>query len=249
MNLPFTLDDGAGANAALGIIVLQSDETLEAEFRTVFDLTDVALYHTRIASAPEVTPETLKQMELDLPRSAALLKMGRPLDVVGYGCTSGATIIGPENIDAAIRTEHPGVRTTNPITAVTEACHALGVRRIGFLTPYIADVSAAMRALLESSGLAIAAFGSFEQSEEAVVAKISEQSVLDSICAIGRHPDVEAVFASCTNLRSFNIIEKAEATIGKPVITSNQALAWHMLKLAGLAETANGPGRLFKSGG
>ena len=53
-----------------------------------------------------------------------------------------------------------------------------------------------------------------------MVARISEQSVLDSICAIGQHPDVEAVFASCTNLRSFNIIERAEATIGKPVITA-----------------------------
>lgn len=249
MSLSFTLDNGAAGNAALGIIVLQSDETLEAEFRTVFDLDDVGLYHTRIPSAAHVTPETLKQMELDLPRSAALLKMGRPLDVVGYGCTSGATVIGPERVDSAIRGVHPNAKTTNPITAVTEACRELGVRRIGFLTPYVAEVSAAMRTLLEASGLTIAAFASFEQSEESLVARISERSVLDSICAMGGDRDVEAVFASCTNLRSFNIIEEAEAMIGKPVITSNQALAWHMLKLAGLAGIADGPGRLFKSAG
>lgn len=249
MKLPFTLDTGAAGKAALGVIVLQSDETLETELRSVFDRMDVALYHSRIPSAPEVTPATLKQMELDLPKAASLLKMGRSMDVVSYACTSGATVIGPGNVEAAIRTVHPTSRTTNPMSAVIAACAALNVHRIGFVTPYVAEVSAAMRALLEKEGLSITAFGSFEQIEETVVARISEQSVYESICAIGRDPAVEAVFASCTNLRSFNIIDKAESQIGKPVITSNQALAWHMLTLAGVAETPHGPGRLFRCKG
>lgn len=247
MKLPFTLDKGAAARAAIGIIVLQSDETLEAEFRPVFSHPGVALYHARIPSAAEVTRETLQQMERDLPRTAALLPTANELDVVGYACTSGATVIGTDKVAGCIRATHRHAKTTDPITAAMAACTCLGVKRLGFLTPYVADVSSAMRILLEQNGFMVTAFGSFEQVEESVVARISTASILDAICEIGQADEVEAVFASCTNLRSFDIIDQAETRIKKPVITSNQALAWHMLKLAGLPTKSKGPGRLFNA--
>jgi maleate isomerase len=50
---------------------------------------------------------------------------------------------------------------------------------------------------------------------------------------------------SCTNLRTAEVIEDAEARLGKPVISSNQALFWHIRKLAGLPVANNGLGRLF----
>ena len=248
MKLPFKVDGGAGALAAIGLIVLQSDESMEAELRSVFDQQGVALYHSRIPSAAEVTAETLKQMELDLPRAAALLPTANALDVVGYGCTSGATVIGADKVAAAIKATHTNAKTTDPITAVMAACNHLGVRKIGFVTPYVAEVSEAMRKLLEQNGFSVAAFGSFEQIEESVVARITSSAVFDAVCAVGKDPDVEAVFVSCTNLRSFDIIDKAEAIIDKPVISSNQALAWHLLTLAGLAPSGKGPGRLFNHG-
>ena len=50
---------------------------------------------------------------------------------------------------------------------------------------------------------------------------------------------------SCTSLRALQIIPQAEAALGKPVISSNQALAWHMMRLAGLANGPINAGRLF----
>lgn len=247
MKLSFILDDGASAKAAIGVIVLQNDETLESELSPVISKSGAALYHSRIPCAREVTPETLVQMEADLPYSASLLPSAREMDVVGYACTSGATVIGPEKIAAAIHQHHPNAKTTDPITAVRAACEFLEAKRLGFVSPYVADVSSAMQALLEKSGFSVSAFGSFEQSEEAVVARISLQSVYEAICRVGELEDVDVVFASCTNLRSFEVIEKAEATIGKAVITSNQALAWHMLRLAGLPTKSMGPGQLFSA--
>lgn len=246
MKLPFVLDEGASAKAAIGVIVLQNDETLESEVSPTIQRSGAALYHSRIPCAREVTAETLAQMEADLPFAASLLPSACEMDVVGYACTSGATVIGPKKIAAAIHQHHPNAKTTDPITAVTAACHHLGAKRLGFVTPYVAEVSAAMQALLEKSGFTISAFGSFEQSEEAVVARITHQSTYDAICQVGELDGVDVVFASCTNLRSFEVIERAEVTMGKPVITSNQALAWHMLRLAGLPTLSMGPGRLFR---
>jgi len=252
MKLPYSLDGGAGSVAAVGLVVLQTDETMESELRGVFDHPGLGLYHSRIAMEAAVTAETLDRMRDDLPRAAALLPGAGNADgegglaVVGYGCTSGATVIGPETIDAIIRRVHPRARTTNPISAVIAAANALGVRRLGFVTPYVAEVSAAMRALLEQHGFEIAAFGSFEEQADAVVARIAETSVLDAIRTIGGADAVEAVFVSCTNLRSFGVIDLAEQAVGKPVITSNQALAWHMLRLADERTAGRGPGKLFQ---
>ena len=240
---PFTQDAGYGGNGALGLIVLATDETLEPEVGPVIQAAGKPLYHARIPSQPEVTRETLLQMQADLPTAAALLPRNVNFSAIGYGCTSAATLIGPERVAAAIHTAHKDVPVTNPITATLAACQRMNVKKLGFVTPYVADVSAAMRAMLERHDLEITAFASFQQIKEQVVAQISEASVLQAILDVSQNCD--AVFTSCTNLRAFNIIEQAEIQIGKPVISSNSALAWHMLRLAGATGKLQGPGQLY----
>ncbi len=248
MTLSYETDGGSGALARLGLILLQVDETLENEARQVLG-PGVACYHSRVASRSEVTPEALTEMEADLPRAAALLPRAAKLDAIGYACTSGATVIGTEVVAAIVRKVHPQSAVTDPVTAAIAALRALGAMRIGFLTPYVPAVSSAIRTLLERSGFEIAGFASYEQKEEMTVARIRETSTLSAILELGA-TDCDAVFASCTNLRTFSIIDDAETVLGKPVISSNQALLWHMLRLAGVnadsEEGRRGPGALFK---
>lgn len=245
MDLTFETDAGLARKAALGLIVLQADETIENEFRPLFDQDGVTLNHTRIESAPEVTPETLMRMKAQLTGTAALLPGARALDVIGYACTSASTVIGSDEVAKAVQIAHPETRVTNPAAAVLAALEHLKVKKIGVVTPYIQVVSKAVIELLEKNGFEAVSVGSFGQSEEAVVARISPASTRDAICAVGRDPDVEAVFASCTNLRTFQVIEACETELGKPVISSNSALAWHMMVLAGLPTAQAGPGKLF----
>jgi maleate isomerase len=245
VKLPFTLDKGAASTAALGLIVLETDETIEAEFRALFNQPGIGLFHARIPVAQEITPETLPEMEAALPTAVGLLPSAYPMDVIGYACTSGATLIGAHNLSRIITQTFPTAKATNPITAVMAALQHLGVRKIGLVTPYVEDVSAAMIDLLQDNGFEVANFGSFEQKEDAIVARISPDSIYNAVCEIGAIDKVEAVFISCTNLRTFDVIERTETRIGKSVISSNQALAWHMAELAGLKGSIKGPGSLF----
>jgi len=238
-------DGGHSGENALGLIVLKTDETLEVESRQVFARAGIACYHARIENHALVTNETLAQMAADLPATAALLPTGVEFGAVGYACTSGATVIGPENVAAAVNAHHPRSPVSNPVTAVMAALNALGAKNIGVLTPYLPEVTAEMQNLLQENGFRVVRLESFEQIEDRKIARISEASTLAAILEIGRDPATEAVFASCTNLRSFGVLEAAEARLGKPVISSNQALCWHMLKLAGMDVRAMGPGRLF----
>jgi len=246
MKLDFQTDDGIGTRANLGVIVLETDETLEHEFSRIMDHAGVALYHSRIAMEQDVRPETLARMEQDLPASARLLPPSLSFDAIGFGCTSASTVIGSENVARAIQTVCPDAKVTNPLAALIAAGQHLNARRLGFVTPYIPEVSAGMRSRLEDAGFEIAGFGSFEEGNDRVVARITQASILDAIETVAAQAPCDAVVVSCTNMRCLDIIAEAEDKVGVPVLSSNQALAWHMLHLAGVTETRAGFGRLME---
>jgi len=139
LELQFKTDIGLGERANIGVIVLSSDQTLEHEFRTLLDFNGVALYHARIPNEMEITKSSLAKMEADLPVAAALLPASFNFSAIGYGCTSGATIIGEARVEKAIQSVHPETLTTNPLTACKAALRALDLIQLPdlFLKPTI----------------------------------------------------------------------------------------------------------------
>jgi len=229
----YTLAGPIGTRAALGLVVLQSDETIEHDFRRLFPTDRVSLYVSRVASGADVNTDTLATMEAVLPAAAALFPPVA-FDVVGYGCTSGTAVIGPDRIAAQLRQGCTAQKVTEPLSALVALCRAHHITRLAFLSPYVASVSQTLRDALAAKGVDTPVFGSFNEAEETKVAKISEQSLYDAALTLGEHEAVQAVFLSCTNLRTLDVIPRIEADLGKPVFSSNMALAWHMAKLAGL---------------
>ncbi|WP_171228632.1 aspartate/glutamate racemase family protein [Ruegeria sp. HKCCA4008] len=229
--VPYTLDEDDPQAPPLGLIVLQVDETIEPEFSTIFSGRKNPLYVTRIPSGIEVTPETLAEMEEALPAAAGLLPSARPFRVVGYGCTSASSVIGSERVEELVKQSCNTKEVTNPLRAATACAADLGVSRFALLSPYVEEVNAPLRAAFSENGITMDVFGTFGQAEEAKVARISVQSVIEAATELGSDPSVEAVFISCTNLRTIEAIPEIRKRIGKPVLSSNQSLAWHMGRL------------------
>lgn len=242
--LPYDTAPGVAGSAVLGLIVLGPDETIERDFRRMLPPDGARLLHSRIPSAPEVTAETLPRMAADLPAAAALLPASAGLGAIGYACTSGATVMGAARVAELVAQAHPGVPVTDPLSALLAACRALGVRRLGLVSPYVPEVSGVLVEALGAAGLTVAPFGSFGVAEERVVARISGASIAAALRAVGGDPACEAVFVSCTNLLALDVLEEMEAELGKPVLTSNQVLCWHMLRLAGIEDAPRAAGRL-----
>jgi len=228
---------------AMGLIVLSVDETIEYDFRWLVPAGSARLYHARIESDPDLTDEIIPAMAGRLPSAAALLPE-RAVDVIGYACTSGTAVLGEDRVEALIAEAHPGVPATNPLSALKAACRSLGVRRLGVVSPYVTGISDRLRDVLMDAGIEVTAFGSFGEKRERVVARISPASVIEALTEIGRAPDCEAVFASCTNLRAAETICRVEDALSRPVLASNQVLAWHMLHLAGTGGLAPEAGML-----
>ena len=245
--LPFETDKGVGMRAALGLLVLESDQTIEDEFRAIWPTAGVALYGARLHNDANITPETLKAMEGLIAPTTLLLPPAVDLSVVAFACTSGAMVIGEQRVAALIRTVRPRAAITDPVTAAIAALRASGVRRVGLLTPYTSDINARLRTALIARGLDIPVMGSFNESDDDIVARITPTAILDALVKLGKLSSCDGVFVSCTSLRVARIVEEAETLIGKPVTSSNHALAWHMLRLAGIDDDIAGFGRLYRS--
>ena len=246
-HMKFQFDPGICARGRVGLIVLATDHTIEHEFRQVFAaVPGVGLYESRIQNAAEVNAETLAAMEKDLAAAAGVILPGTKFDVIAYGCTSATVVIGEENVFARIREARPGVACTTPITAGIAGLKKMGAKRIALLTPYVDEVNQMFRRFVEARGIAVPVMGSFNHENDNEVARISQESIKDAVRDLAREPSVDGVFVSCTSLRVASIVEELEAELGKPVTSSNHALAWHCLRLAGVTEPVPGFGRLFR---
>ena len=234
-NLTFELDEHSERLPAVGLIVLQSDETMEHELRLWLP-DSIRLFHSRIPNSVDISSDSLRQMKQALPASVALLPSTTDFKVIVYGCTSASTVIGEQAVTDRVHSVFPGVAVSNPLSAIKAQLDALQVRRLALLTPYVADVSRALIDSLQTAERQLVSVASFNESRDDRVARIARPSLMHSLEMLARDGKPDAIVASCTNLRLHGLIEQASQSLGIPVISSNSALAWHIIELLKMQE-------------
>jgi len=240
--VPCRIDDGP-RRPALGLVVLQVDETVEDDFRALLPAKAASIHVSRVPSGRDLTPDTIAGMEAALPAAAALMPPGARLAVLAYACTSATAQFGASRVADLLRAGAPADSVTDPFTAACAAFARLGAGRIGLVTPYVGPVAGTLAAAFAGAGLDVGEAVSFGERSEARVARIAQGSVEAAARAVAG-AGAEAVFLSCTNLPTLAAIPRLEAALGLPVVSSNLALAWHMASLAGVALAPSAPGRL-----
>ncbi len=237
--------DGGPARHRIGLITLDSDVATERDFHHMLP-DDVMFYSTRIPVVNPITVDNLRLMAPHLTRAARLLIPNQRLDAIAYSCTSGTVAMGYETVCELVRRagrEHTPVVT--PITSAIAAMQRIGMQRISLLTPYIDSVNQSMRGFLEQHGITVASIGSFCLEDDNEMAEIAPAAILAAAKETCR-TDVDGLFISCTALRAVEILEAAEAAIGKPVLSSIQTLFWQSLREAGHAGPVAGFGSLLR---
>ncbi|UWR21578.1 Asp/Glu racemase [Sulfitobacter sp. S190] len=233
--LPYTVTQ---SDPALGLIALQVDETIEGDMRRMLPAS-VPLHITRVASGAEVSQASLQAMADRLTDAASLLPPAARFSCVGYGCTSATAQIGAEQVSTRISAGCNAARVTDPLSALVAACRALDLGRLVLLSPYVASVSDTLRHALGDQGVQTPVMGSFDEAVEARVARIAPESTLEAAVKLARDAQADAIFLSCTNLRTLDIIDAVERDTGLICLSSNLVLGWHMG-----APAANLPGAL-----
>ena len=256
-HLPFRVARADETAVQLGLVTLETDLTIETELRhfigdgvgtQVGNGQAATILHSRIACDDQVTVENLAAMTERFAEALALFPPAYHFDVIGYGCTSASLVIGEEAVQTIVKSHVNVDHVTTPLTGARRALKAVGAKNIGYLAPYISEISEKMCLLLEDDGLQIGAAATFGEGQDSIVGCIHPQSILDAIDALvaAAKTPLDAIFISCTSLKCASIIAAAEAKHAIPIISSNSAIAWDMARLARLAVPATGKGRLFQ---
>jgi maleate cis-trans isomerase len=225
----------------LGLIVPSWNTVMEYEFERMA-VPAMSVHSMRISHTAD-TEENLTWMGTQVPAAATILAHTR-VNVICYGCTAGGFLKGPghdREIVAAIEaaTSIPGVATA---AAVADALRAVGARRVSVASPYETWLNEKLREYLKASGFDVVAMKGF--GTQAHASFTPEQNA--ALVAEVDRPEAEAIFISCSNFRTLEIIEPLEARLGKPVITSNSASVWKMLRRIGDARAIPEAGRLLR---
>ena len=129
------LDKGPASRAAIGLITLANDLTIENELNRFLSIDGVCVLSTRIPRTSHGTVSSLQDMEQHLTEASKLITPDEHLDVIAYGCTSGSMAIGPEVVAERIHAARPEVACANPVSASLKGLRALDCQQIAVLNP------------------------------------------------------------------------------------------------------------------
>jgi maleate isomerase len=229
--------------ARIGLIIPASNRMVEQEM--VRHLPPGVVAHVMRL---RMTGEHRGSIDALIPRAAdaASHLLDARCDVVAFHCTANSTsegLAGEAKLLGAVRNAG-AARATTTATAVRHAFDALGARRIVLLTPYSQHVTEEEAGFLHEAGYEVPLARGFGLKGSDDYCATPAQFWLDRAIEAAR-PEADAYFLSCANISVFPVIAEIETTLGRPVVTSNQAVVWDALGLLGIGDRRNCPGRLF----
>lgn len=237
-------DQGMHPRAKLGFVLLATEQTIEENMFRMCPK-GVGLHFTRAFNPDSITVESLAGQAEDLARAARTLLPDGSLDVISYACTSGSLVIGEERVFAQLRKGAPKAQVTSLITGVLRALRAIQARRVAVCTPYLDEINIQEAEYMERAGFVICALRGLNLEKDSDMIRVRPEAIKAFARSVDS-PEADALFISCGALRSIDIVDTLEAELGKPVICSNQAMMWDMLRLAGIDDKIDGYGRLMR---
>jgi len=203
----------------------------------------VSVHTARMTQKIDTIEELLKMSDY-APKAASDLADAE-VDCIAYGCTSGSLLGGPgfnEKLLASIKqvTNIPAITTS---MAVVAALKELEIRNVCIATPYHDDINVKEKEFLEYHGFKVLNIKGLSCNGPET-ADVSVKLVYTHAKGAFRTGS-DALFMSCTDMRSLDIIQALEFDLGKPVVSSNTATMWMMLKKVGIGEPIEGFGQLL----
>jgi maleate cis-trans isomerase len=228
-----------------GLLVPSGNSVAETELRAMLP-DSVTMLTTRLALRGSSETE-LMAMLTDLDNAAALLGHAEP-DAIAFHCTAVSTFaphMAGEIRDRIIAaTGRPAIATADAILA---AFRVLATKRVLLVTPYVEPVHRREIDFLTANGLTVVGGSCLGVDRNTEMASITPDTIAAQVRSAASGVAADACFISCTAIRSAGLIADLEASLGIPVITSNQLLVWHALHALGVQRRVEGFGRLFEA--
>ncbi|MFJ9583871.1 maleate cis-trans isomerase family protein [Streptomyces acidicola] len=188
--------------------------------RTPYVPVEVSLDLARLVSEHETLGDAVRTLNAIAP------------EVVAYACTSGSFVggVAGERAMCEAMTRAGAVPSVTTSGALLDALSELGVRRLALVTPYTVSVTLALEEYLAEAGITVTGRAFMGLTRH--IWKVPYRDVVDMARRAVRAP-ADALFISCTNLPTYDVIPQLEAELRMPVISANQVTMWAALRHLG----------------
>jgi maleate isomerase len=232
-----------GDRARIGMLLPSVNRAAEPQITEM--LPDGVSLHTtrlRLRSSEE---DHINEMVADVERGAVMLA-DADVDLIVFHCTA-ASMFAPGFDDGII--ERIETATGKPATSTSKGCveafEKFDAKKITLTTPYIQPTNDREVVFLNSHGVEVLSETGMGITGDGGAMLAVEPEEWRRRVNAQDEADSQAAFISCTAVRAVEAIAPIEADIGKPVVTSNQAMVWHALKKLGIDDMPTGYGRLM----
>lgn len=228
----------------IGLIIPSSNRLTEAHMHR-YAPAGVAAHVTRLRMTGAHHVRLGELMPRIVEATLALNDAG--CSAIVFHCTASsmeAGLAGEEQVLSAMRSATDAVTATTA-TAALAALNALELGRIALLSPYVATTHQHEVEFLAEAGHQVVGGKclGLRGGDEYITVTPGQWLRL----AVTNTPrDAEGVFLSCTNIHAPEIVQELETVLEKPVVTSNQAVLWYVLRSLGIENDLPELGRLFR---
>jgi maleate isomerase len=223
------------------MLVPSTNTTCEIEFRRLPP--DLQVHTARLGKDGN-TPFS-PSLNADIAYQSKLLGSAR-VEVITLIQTS-ASLFADDYDAVTIKrmTEASGVPSLTSAQAIGEGLRALGASRIAMATPYSPEVIARASHYYESKyGMTVVASESLGAADAYAIGKMDAGMAQAAFGRIDR-PNIDALVLPGGNFPTLEFIAPWERQFGKPVITTNQAALWAILRAMKIRQPLPEWGRLL----
>lgn len=225
-----------------GILIPSTNTTCEIELGRL--PADLQAHTARLGKGGD--PPFSPSLDADVAYQSKLLGHAR-VEAIALAQTS-ASLFADDYDEVTVKrmTEASGVPSLTSAQAIGRALRALGARRIAMATPYSDEVIARAKRYYETKyGISVVASESLGATNSYAIGKMDAGVAQAAFGRIDR-PDIDALVVPGGNFPTMDRIAQWEQQFGKPVITTNQATLWAVMRAMKITAPLSGKGRLLE---
>jgi maleate isomerase len=231
-----------GTRARLGMLLPSGNQAAEPQFHAMLP-EGVSLHTTRLKLTGSSEADLLAMTER--VEEAAELVADSGADLVVFHCTAVSTFSA--ELEQSIKqrvARASGKPTTATSEAIVTALKTLGAKKIVMLSPYIEAINKREATYFENAGFEILDWAGLNCPDANAMMAVTPDKWHEMTLS-HRDERADAYLLSCTTVRSADVVEELERELGRPVVTSNTAAAWHCLRMMGIEDRLGGFGQLL----
>jgi maleate isomerase len=228
----------------VGLLIPSSNSLIEPEYYAVMPRS-VSVHFARLTMT-EVTDAGLARQNEDVALQSAQLAEAN-VEVILF-CQTAASFHKGLNYDVELKRRierESGKPALTAARTVVDALNTLGVRRVAMAAPFVPEVLENSRRFLSNNGFEVVAAEGLAYADNFSIALIGLDTVRELVRRVDRS-EADAIIIPGGNMPCLSIVEEMEEELGKPVVTTNQAGIWALLRYLEGFDGLTGLGRLLR---